>query len=70
MPGSFFNQSMLFLHVSSVLGVCRGMCVRLHTSYTKASVVYVILLGLLHPSFFNEKEYYRIYVKKIYSGMK
>ena len=46
------------------------MCVRLHTSYTKASVVYVILLGLLHPSFSNEKEYYRIYVKKIYSGMK
>ena len=46
------------------------MHVQLHTSYTKASVVYVILLGLLHTSFFNEKEYYMIYVKKVYSGMK
>ena len=34
------------------------------------SSVYTILLDLLPPLFFNEKEYFNIYVKKIYNGMK
>ena len=30
----------------------------------------MILLGLLHPSFFKEEKYFNIYEKKIYNGMK
>ena len=30
------TQGVLFLHISSVLGMCRGICVQLHSSYAKA----------------------------------
>ena len=33
------KQGMLFFCMSNILGMCRGMCVRLHASYAEACII-------------------------------